>query len=320
MSAGAPVPATREEALRALGTADAEMRRLVVRALERAAPDTARELLPLALGDEDWRVRKEAVHLAQSLAERTEVVPVLIGVLAGPSEHVALRNAAVEALSTLGALAAPPIEQLLSTGGLDADGRKLAIDVLAGARQPRSTRVLVACLDDPDPNVRAAAAEALGLVGGERAIDALVSLLSREDRFLRLVALEGLNRLGGNVPTAQLVALSADKILRHAAITALGRTIDPEALPTLVAALDDPSRHVGESALRAIGELLSDEPSLALVARGGTRGIGALGRKRVLDAVHSEDPALRRAALPVLALLAESAGGDETEALLRALC
>lgn len=320
---GAPVPATREEALRALGTSDAELRRLVVRALGRAAPETARALLPVALGDEDWRVRKEAVQLAQALAERTEVVPLLVGVLRGPSELISLRNAAVEALSLLGAAAAPAVEQLLGEPALDADGRKLAVDVLAGARQPRSTAVLIGALDDPDPNVRAAAAEALGVIGGERAVAALLALLERGERFLRLAALEGLNRLGAFVPTARLLGLVSDRILRHAVIGALGRTGDRAALPTLIDALDDSSRHVAESALLAIGELLDDDPALpaeaiALSLRARLGGIGPAGRARVLGAVGSSEPALRRAALPLLALLAEGPG-PETDALLCAL-
>jgi len=316
---GAPVPATRDEALRALATADAEMRRLVVRALERAAPDTARDLLVVALGDDDWRVRKEGVQLAQALAERTDVVPVLVSALRAPSELVSLRNAAVEALASLGAAAAPAVEELLAHGGLDADARKLAIDVLAGARQPRSTGVLVGALSDSDPNVRAAAAEALGLIGGDRAVESLLELLERDDRYLRLVALEGLNRLGATIPEPQLRSFVGDKILRHAAITALGRTNDPAAMPALIGALDDPSRHVGESAMRAIGDLLSGDPSLGLAVRAQVTRIGDVARKRLLSAVDSSEPAMRRAALPVLALLADPSAGAETDALLRAL-
>jgi HEAT repeat protein len=328
-----PIPATRDEALRALGTKDAEVRRLVVRALERAPADAAREVLPVILGDEDWRVRKEGIQLAHALAERADVVPILVEILRSPSDQVSLRNAAVEALAGLGALAAPAVEAALRAGTLDADGRKLAVDVLAGARQPRSAAALVASLDDEDPNVRAAAAEALGIVGGEVAATALLSVLDarapggaepegrgdRDQRFLRLVALEGLNRLGTVIPYERLSGFLGDKVLRHAAVAALGRIGEARAVVALVGALEDPSRHVGETALRALGDRLRIDPLLAADAREHAMRLGATARGRVLGAADRGDPQLRRAALPILALLADPSAGAETEALVRAL-
>jgi len=313
-----PIPNTRDEALRALATNDAELRRLVVRALEQAPAETARDVLSVVLADEDWRVRKEGIQLAHSLAERADVISVLIDALRAPSDQVALRNAAVEALAGLGAQAAPAVERALTAGQLDADGRKLAVDVLAGARQPRSIPVLVAFLGDEDANVRYAAAEALGWIGGEEASAALQNLLDRDDRYLRLVALEGLNRLGAIVPVSRLQAFAADKILRHAAVAALGRTEDPQAIDVLAATLDDPSRHVGESALRALSSMLTG-PEFVARARDAARSVGEVGRKRVLAAAESPDAHLRRSALPVLALFADPTAGAETDALLRAL-
>ena len=313
-----PVPTSREDALRALATKDAELRRLVVRSLEQAPADVGRDVLAVVLGDEDWRVRKEGIQLAHALAERADVIPVLVDALRAPSDQVALRNAAVEALAGLGAQAAPAVEQALRAGELDADGRKLAVDVLAGARQPRSISVLIAFLGDDDANVRYAAAEALGWIGGEDASRALQELLDRDDRYVRLVALEGLNRLGAIVPVERLSPFVADKILRHAAVAALGRTDDPAAIAALMGALDDGSRHVAESALRALSSMLS---SAALIdrARIEARSVGEIGRTRVLAAAESPDPQLRRAALPVLALFADPTAGAETDALLRAL-
>jgi len=313
-----PIPNTREEALRALGTNDAELRRLVVRALEQAEPSIACEALTVVLGDEDWRVRKEGIQLAHSLAERADVIPILVDALKAPSDQVALRNAAVEALAGLGAQGAPAVERALTAGELDADGRKLAVDVLAGARQPRSVPVLIAFLGDEDANVRYAAAEGLGWIGGEDAAVALQQLLDRDDRYLRLVALEALNRLGSVVPVSRLEIFIGDKILRHAAVAALGRTEDPTAIDVLMRALDDSSRHVGEGALRALSSLLT-APEFIERARAAAREVGEVGRKRVLAAAESADAHLRRAALPVLALFADPSAGAETDALLRAL-
>lgn len=316
---GAPVPSSREDALRALGTADAEVRRLVVRALEQAEIETARSVLSIVLGDEDWRVRKEGILLAHSLAERADVVPLLVEALRSPSDAVALRNAAVEALAGLGATAAPQVEEALASGTLDADGRKLAVDVLGGARQPRSVPALVLALEDEDANVRGAAAEALGLIGGEEAIQALSSVLARSDRFLRLVALEGLNRNVAAISFATVQPFLGDRILRHAAVAALARCSDREATSALIEALGDPSRHVSETALRALGDRLREAPH---EAREHAEKLGPAARTRILAAAESNDATLRRASVPVLALLASvqvADASDVTDALVSAL-
>lgn len=309
-----PVPETRDDALRALATTDAEARRLVVRALEGGSADAISGVLARALADEDWRVRKQAIQLAVAVAPRVDVVPLLVDTLRGPSTEVALRNAAVEALASIGLPAVEAVERALGALGvdgapvLDADGRKLAVEVLAGSRKERALAPAIAALDDPDPNVRAAAAEAVGLIGGAPAEAALIDLLERPDRFLRLAALEGLDRLGVAVPIARLAPLVGDRILRHAAIAALARVRDPEAIPLLVRGLGDASRHVGESALRSLGTLLH-EPAHRLRAHLELVAATPRGRQRAVDAALSGDRALHAVALPVLGVL--GALGDD---------
>ncbi|MEI7892760.1 MAG: HEAT repeat domain-containing protein, partial [Myxococcales bacterium] len=106
-----------------------EVRRLAVEQLSRLrGPDAARLLL-LALGDDDWRVRKEAALVAPSCEPRQLVLHALAGALT-ERENIGLRNAVVEALIAIGtdsiSLAIDAVEHL------DADGRKLAVEVLGG--------------------------------------------------------------------------------------------------------------------------------------------------------------------------------------------
>ncbi|MEO7094867.1 MAG: HEAT repeat domain-containing protein, partial [Polyangiales bacterium] len=302
-------PGTREEALRALRTSDAEARRLVVRALGSAPSDAAVGVLRDVLGDEDWRVRKEAIQLAHALGDHRDVVPLLVEALRAPAEEVALRNAAVEALAGLGATAVEAVEAALhqnSDAPFDADGRKLAIEVLAAARQVRSLKVVVRATDDPDANVRAAAAEAIGIIGGEDAASALLSILDREERLLRLIALEGLNRLGAPVPLARLAPLLSDRILRHAAMAALARTGDPDAFEPLIDAASDPSRHVAETAMRAFASL----HRVTQPGAGAARALAAIherGRERLRSAALSGEVAVRRGAVAILAAVGDDA-------------
>lgn len=320
-----PVPETRDDALRALALADAEGRRLVVESLVGARGEAIVGVLARALADADWRVRKEAVHLAIRVADRVDVVPVLIDALRGPSDEVALRNAAVEALAAIGLPAIEAIERALHATGadgaplLDADGRKLAVEVLAGSRKERALPLVIAALDDEDANVRAAAAEAVGLIGGDGATLALLALLERPDRFLKLAALQGLDRLGVAVPIDRLAPLVGDRILRHAVIAALGRVRDAEAIPLLVRGLGDSSRHVAESALRSLGALLSDDRDARIRAKLELAAATPRARLRALDAALGDERGLKQAALPVLGALGALGDDAAVQALVVAL-
>ncbi|MHC5020801.1 MAG: HEAT repeat domain-containing protein [Planctomycetota bacterium] len=104
--------------------------------------------------------------------------------------------------------------------------RTAAIAVYAyrgGARAAANLRTL---LDDEDPAVRAAAAEALGLVGGANDVQPLAALVGASGRpSARAGAVEALGRIGGRdaarLLRAALNDLSPD--VRAAAATGLGR-------------------------------------------------------------------------------------------------
>ncbi len=83
-----------------------EARRVAVQQIVKVRGRDATELLLRALADDDWRVRKEAAYVAPAVEPRDEVVAALI---AGLEERVniGLRNAAVEALVSVGADALP---------------------------------------------------------------------------------------------------------------------------------------------------------------------------------------------------------------------
>ena len=80
---------------KALLDPDAEVRR---RAVVRAASDQGGPalavLLMRALGDEDWRVRKEAAHAAVRRAEELAMMEPLVHAIC-QGENVGLRNAAL---------------------------------------------------------------------------------------------------------------------------------------------------------------------------------------------------------------------------------
>jgi HEAT repeat protein len=257
---------TWDDVERALSALDAEERR---RGATRLAEDRGvipTDLLLRALGDSDWRVRKEAALTAVHLAPSGDVLKALLTALE-PGENVGLRNAAVEALAGYGVHA---ISHLAAkVGKLDADGRKLVVDTLAKSGRPEGLPVLRTLLDDEDPNVRGAAIEGVAIIGQSCADDAVPLLeaqLEKGDRYERLASLEGLNRMGAVLPWPMLEPLFGDPVLATAAVVAAGRSGDPDAVPALVRELPRPGGRISDVALAALIQLArADVAALARV-------------------------------------------------------
>ncbi|MDP9001245.1 MAG: HEAT repeat domain-containing protein, partial [Myxococcota bacterium] len=206
-----------------LQQAEPEARRVAVQQIAKVRGSEASELLIRALGDDDWRVRKEAAAVTPGLDRRGEVVAALVGALE-ETVNIGLRNAAVEALVAIGPDAVAACVDALSR--FDVDARKLAVEVLAGVADMRCTVALVRALDDDDPNVRVAAVEALGggaLAGEESrelATRALVSALATRDTFLKIALLQSLARLEAFLPWSVFEPYVDDPLLRRYAIAA----------------------------------------------------------------------------------------------------
>ncbi len=82
---------------RDLDSSDPEERRRAVARLAGVGGRPSVLVLIKALGDQDWRVRKEATAVAIARAPSPDVLAALVGALR-PGDNVGLRNAAVEAL------------------------------------------------------------------------------------------------------------------------------------------------------------------------------------------------------------------------------
>src|SRR5450432_3867102 len=227
-----------EEIAAAFASEDPEQRRRAVESLREPESEVdapARYVLH-ALGDDDWRVRKQAIEVAIALAPSQELLSGLVAVLL-PGDNVGLRNAAVEALGAYGEPAVDGIVAKLSR--LDADGKKLAAEALARTALPSALGALRPLLSDLDPNVRAAAVDAIATVGSAAASEAfeiLAGFLRRSDEeaFVRLSALDGINRLGSLLPWRTIEAMLQDPVLERSAFSAAGRSTHPEAWGALL--------------------------------------------------------------------------------------
>lgn len=252
-----------------------EVRRIATKDIPKLPAPDAVDCLLVALGDADWRVRKEAANVAPRVEPRTAVVFALARLL-HDRDDVGRRNAAVEALVLIGPDAV--VAAIDALDRLDADGRKLAVEVLAGAPTLSGMRVLAtSLLSDPDTNVVVAAAEALGQahLAGEEAREmargALTDVLASPEPAVRLSALVSLNRLEAEVPWSVLESLVDDPLLRRHALEAAAGSTSPRALRVLAEAVSDPNATLAREAVIALGRSLEvlwgDEDALAVVSR-----------------------------------------------------
>jgi HEAT repeat protein len=293
-----------------LDQAEPEARRVAVGQIAKVHGREAPELLLRALADDDWRVRKEGTLVAPLLERREEVVAALVAAMED-AVNIGLRNAAVEALVAIGPDAVGATVE--SFGRLDADARKLAVEVLGGVPDARGTAALVRLLSDDDPNVRVTAAEAMGnaaLAGEEARMLAIAALLAEVaatgDPFFKIALFDSLGRLEARLPWALFEAYVHDPILRRYAIAAAARSRDAAALRALARATGDPSPTIAREATIALGELVAEgtvEPPLLECARAELASC-ALGQASARRAAReAEDSRARGGALLVLGLL-----------------
>ncbi|HZF55731.1 MAG TPA: HEAT repeat domain-containing protein [Polyangiaceae bacterium] len=289
----------------ALLAGDAEQRRQATSHLAELELPEALPLLLRALGDADWRVRKEATIAARSFVPDRALINALITAL-GQGDNVGLRNAAVEVLAIAGHAAAPAIADAMSA--LDEVGRKLAVEALGRSRDEAALGPLEAALFDPDDNVRQAAVEAIATVGavaGEPAHKILIRCLSDEDRFIRLTALEGLSSLGVAVPWRRLEPLLADPTSRTAALMAAALAEHPQAPSALAHALKHARGGSFAQTLSALAKLAEGPLSGAVGKAIRDQGPELLDRlTRIASGEGGEPEHLRASALILSALVA----------------
>ncbi|MFW6066344.1 MAG: HEAT repeat domain-containing protein, partial [Planctomycetota bacterium] len=121
--------------------------------------------------------------------------------------------------------------------------RKSAIEALGRTREPDAMDTVVFALEnDPRQVVRLVAAEAVGRIGGERALPILLEKLRDENPSVREGAAWGLGHLGDTAGVEPLIEALEDEngLVRIVAVKALGRLGDQRAVEPLEQMLWDP--------------------------------------------------------------------------------
>ena len=241
--------------LRNINDEDASKRRSAAEAL---AEGDERAIYPLikALRDDNLGVQDAAMHSLMEIKGETTaymILPLL-------RENPFLRNTALIILREMGKIAVPLLYILLNDK--DDDVRKFALDIINDVGHCNYPEKLVAMLTgDPNANVRATAAKALGTLKYRKAIPQLIKALE-DDEWVCFSAIEALTGLQDERSINSMVTLlkSPSETIRFAAVEALGKTTSPEAAQHLTGHLSESDGFEKLAAIKSLARIGSLPP------------------------------------------------------------
>lgn len=244
----------------------------------------AQEIIRVLRSSDNDEIRRRAAEVLGGMddhEDRHDVVRALVRAVE-EDDTDAVVGAAIDSLNDLGQGA---LEQLITTmadlefeedadwvkakafiRALEADLPELrmaAANALGELEESDAILALVERFDDEDPRVRARAARACGLIGDPRATDALAGLLNDRTAAVRLEAAESLGRIGNRQALAALLQLydDRDERIRRIAVSGFGSFSNDRPVDHLVSALTDDSVAVRRTAVFSLIELLSNVPT-----------------------------------------------------------
>lgn len=219
--------------------------------LDGAGASAQREGLLGALGDGDWRVRREAALALARSPDRAAVIERLLDRVL--EDDVSARNAALDALRSLRAVAAPPV--LARLAGVAGPRRRFLVEALMEGITAATLPTVRALLDDPDPNLPPAAIEVVSALRDPAATPVLVDALAHRDPVVRIGALLALQARDESAPLEALLACVHDPLTVRAALALLLRRPEREAFEGVLQCVDRGDRHSLTAAIRACESL-----------------------------------------------------------------
>ncbi len=279
-----------------LNAEQVETRLEAVRAFKQIA-EFPESLFVKALGDNDWRVRKEAVLWFLQLPEAASRNTILLEQLQHP-ENAGLRNAAIEILISLGRQAIPDLTSELPRA--NAEVRKFIVDILGEIGSLGAIQHLLPVLQDEDENVRYAAVETLGKLRAIDAVEPLLELLKSADTGLAFTVFAALSSIGAGVPAKPLLGYCADPLLRKTVFNCLGKIGDPDGIQSLFEGLADPLRKVREAAVLGLGSLIRQVDDQVLLE--AFKGQSLQACQPLIELLTHQDGQMRAAASQILSL------------------
>lgn len=156
------------------------------------------------------------------------------------------------------------VEGLVKDPKADARARWVAVRALGRVQGDRAEQLLLGTLDDPEPAMRAAAAQALGDLGQRRHAAKASALLTDPAILVRASAAEALCKIGddGAVDALSAALFAKDAWYRGSSLWVRRHYVDAigcigrrSAVPALLRALDDADPAVSAASMRALARV-----------------------------------------------------------------
>jgi HEAT repeat protein len=218
----------------ALASEDPERRRAAAEALAATRVESLDSFAP-ALRDDDWTIRRAAVHALARAADR-DLLEAVLATLRREHRNFSTLSSALKLLAVTDIDITAPLARLLEDE--DPGLRMQAALALGDQHDAAAVEALIGALDDPDANVRFHAIESLGRLRAEAALDALAEVLESRDFFLSFAALDAIALINDSRVAPRLVPLLADESLRPAVANALQSLGDEAVIDPLVRILN----------------------------------------------------------------------------------
>jgi HEAT repeat protein len=232
----------------------------VVQTLGQIGGEGVLQPLSAALKDDYTEVRRAVVLALESLGGE-QAVELLVGAL--EDRNLEMRQIVIAALGRLGGPRA--IAALISRLDSPSDGWGVNAEMALLSIGRPTAEALIAALGDTNLSIQArlGAAVVLGQLGDPRAVAPLAAALEDLGAYYPrsiLRALEGAHDLRALEPLVGILGPHT-KELRRKAAHLLGELGDPQALPGLSAAQQDPDPLVREAAAKAAARLKKEPPA-----------------------------------------------------------
>ncbi|MCP4398102.1 MAG: HEAT repeat domain-containing protein [bacterium] len=240
------------ESSQALQSSDEDVRLQALIKLD--APNTAEdtETLVAILADQSWRVRKAAVQILAK-TEIDLVVPFLIKALSVGNiglQNVRFHNSALECLTEIGHLTIPYLTTALQDP--DKDVRIAAANVLGTIRHHDACDALIEALHDEHINVRYAVVEALSRIPSQKSVIPLTQVLEHDEDWLKLPAISALGHIGDYRATPYLMKIAGHPLFLQTVVEALGNVGDEDGIPCIIDALESTDKEIRKTAVMSM--------------------------------------------------------------------
>jgi len=245
-------PEKRKALIVQLSSPEEEERRLAMEALKDDLSESDLDWLTRPLSDESWRVRKESIEGLSQLPPTPQYVASLIPLM-DPEMELTLRNSVVEILERMGHEAAIYIVEHLNIEQTDV--RKFLVDILGNIGNPETVPSILNLLNDPEDNIKAAAAEALAAIGDSSVCEGLLTAIKDADDWVTYSILGSLAQLKCREALPVFFKYLGNQLLSKPALSGIGAMGSVEDGIRLMETVPGLTKGAAKSAFLAIGAI-----------------------------------------------------------------